>query len=235
MCVILMQNTPLILYLSHIFRYFTIFFCSILFTIPCENTIMDHNDHSLEEQELNEYIYRDGKQVLIVEPLNIYKTLPDQIGDYVIEQINIYMRELRKLDEREDLEHQLAIVVFKEDGKKKKRGREIKSMVIGPISISFELPHFCFDSKIDIEKLAAPRKIRENYGKDIDVTPLADRRFSIIERANNWTIELRKRDDNRIDIIATHLPSNKQFRTKPEVANFILYEALPKSKHKEKN
>lgn len=50
---------------------------------------MDHKDHSLEEQELIEYVYRDGKQVLIVKPLNRYKALSDQIGDHVIEQINV--------------------------------------------------------------------------------------------------------------------------------------------------
>ncbi|KAL5057535.1 hypothetical protein RYX36_029139 [Vicia faba] len=197
---------------------------------------MDHKEHTLEEQELIEYIYRDGKQVLIVKPLNFYKTLPDQIGDYIIEQINIYIQELRKLEVSEDREHRLAIVVFKEDGaSEKKRGREIKNVVLGPILASFELPHFCYDSKINIERiLAVPPKKCENYGKDIDITPLADRRFSVIERANNWKIQLRKREDNRIDIIATHLPSNKQFRSKPEVANFILYEAHLKPKSKEK-
>ncbi|XP_058758208.1 uncharacterized protein LOC131631430 [Vicia villosa] len=128
------------------------------------------------------------------------------------------------------------MVVFKENdaSEKKNRGRKITSVVLGPISASFELPHFCYGGKINIEKLlAAPPKMHANYGKDIDITPLADRRFSVIERANNWTVQLRKRNDNRIDIICTHLPSNKQFRSKPEVANFILYEARPKPKSKE--
>ena len=45
--------------------------------------------------------------------------------------------------------------------------------------------------------LASPPKKNEKEKNDVDVIPLEDRRFSIIERANNWIIELRKRDDNQ--------------------------------------
>ncbi|XP_050914465.1 uncharacterized protein LOC127129275 isoform X2 [Lathyrus oleraceus] len=187
---------------------------------------MDYKDCSLEESKSITSTNRYEEQGLMVAPLNYYKTLSDQIGDYIMEQINSYVQELKALEVGEDPNHRLAMVVFKEgvaSYEEKKTGRVTKSVVVGSISVSFELPHFCFDSKIDIEGK------NEKEENDVDVIPLEDRRFSIIERANNWTIELRKRNDNRTyDIFSTHLPSNKQFRSKPEVINFVLYEARRK-------
>jgi len=45
--------------------------------------------------------------------------------------------------------------------------------------------------------LATPPK-NYNPKKGGDITPLESRRFTITERARNWTMEMSKRDDNRI-------------------------------------
>lgn len=60
-----------------------------LFTISCKCTAMDYKDCSLEESKSITSINRYEEQGLMVAPLNYYKTLSDQIGDYIMEQINI--------------------------------------------------------------------------------------------------------------------------------------------------
>ncbi|PNY01146.1 hypothetical protein L195_g024434 [Trifolium pratense] len=176
------------------------------------------------------------KQAMVVQPLNKFLTLAEQINASVTDQINIYVDELNALKSGEDPKHAMAIVVFEEEGANKvvetNRGRQIKNTLIGSISVSFELPQFCYNSAIDIERILATRP----HKKDVLVTPLRARRFSVRERAKNWKIKWSLRVDNRTrEFHFTHLTSNKKFRSKPEVVNFILYEALPKPNKKRRS
>lgn len=50
---------------------------------------MNYKDHSLEEPKPITCINRDEKQGEMVAPLSSYKTVSDQIGDYIMEQINV--------------------------------------------------------------------------------------------------------------------------------------------------
>ncbi|PNX87711.1 hypothetical protein L195_g043805, partial [Trifolium pratense] len=114
---------------------------------------MDHKNR-LESQ--SKAYFDAKKQALVVQPLNQYQTFAEQIVDSIKDQIDIYINELKALEVGKDPEQALAMVVFEEGGtnkvEEKKRGRQPKNVIVGSISVSFDLPHFCYDNDIDIER-----------------------------------------------------------------------------------
>ncbi|WJX81770.1 hypothetical protein P8452_64613 [Trifolium repens] len=127
--------------------------------------------------------------VLGVPPLSAYEI--DLLKPFVKDlelQINIYKQELKELEEPKDPEHMFAMIAFEDVANKveKKRGRKAQSKVIGPISVSFELPHQYF-SNDEIQRVLATRQ------------PF---KFSAFERTMNWKMHLTKRvDDRRYDVV----------------------------------
>ncbi|KEH22811.1 putative methyl-CpG DNA binding protein [Medicago truncatula] len=151
-----------------------------------------------------------------VPPLNHYEfdIMKPTISGFK-KQMDIYINKLKELEEPKQC---WAMIVFYDSENKveKRKGRKATSKVIGPISVSYELPRCYLD--IDVQRVIATRP----RSKD---APL---RSTVFDRIKNWTIELRKpADKQRYDIYYVHLPSNIIFRSKNEVVNFLLYGEHP--------
>ncbi|KAI9100038.1 hypothetical protein K1719_024256 [Acacia pycnantha] len=101
-----------------------------------------------------------------------------------------------------------------------KRGKKRTTKVVGEFSLSYEVPRFCIDNNIDLDKSIL-------YDDRSASDASKSRQFSFTERLQNWTLEQRKRISGTSDIFFNHMISGSSFRTKKELLNFLIYEKYP--------
>ncbi|RHN45971.1 hypothetical protein MtrunA17_Chr7g0237181 [Medicago truncatula] len=112
--------------------------------------------NSLEGPEATCNLKKQALMLMVV-PLNRYKTLREQIDDHLKKEFDMHVNKLKALEFYKDPEHALEKVVLAEGAnqvKEKKRGRKTKNARTRPISCSFDLPFFCYDESIGIERVS---------------------------------------------------------------------------------
>ncbi|RHN45246.1 hypothetical protein MtrunA17_Chr7g0228331 [Medicago truncatula] len=143
------------------------------------------------------------KQII---PMNKKVDLEEGAKNSIVQQvpqINYYVSDIMKP----------TISSFKKQmNVEKGKGRKATNKVIGPISVSFELPRCYLD--IDVQRVIATRP----RSKDVP------RRSTVFDRIKNWTIELRKPADKKrydIELDSSSNAPNKRMKNCPKIPQVV--------------
>ncbi|KAK7255989.1 hypothetical protein RIF29_29418 [Crotalaria pallida] len=157
----------------------------------------------------------------------IDKMLLDQISKTIKVQMRELIKQIKVSEKEEDNDCEPKKIRVGDTGassKKKRKGRrQSSSEPCGEVFGSFQLPKIDILNNIDINRIRMLTKLGEDMvvGDNIPT-------FLVAQRLQDWKIEGRKRKKGAtIDYFYYHSPSDKSFRSKPEVIQFILTETGP--------